>query len=501
MNVRVAVQDPLHISCDWLLIGVGDGDDVPGALDDVLGGLLRELVDRGEFDPNGRDVTVIHPRGALPARRLIVAPMGRERTAEAVRRAVALGGRKIRRLGGGHLAIAPLQDVTDPASAFAYAQAVAEGLFIGTYEFEAFRTNQDRRRNTPITNVDLLIPGGDQVSSAEAGLGWGRTVAEGVNLTRTLVNEPANVATPGRLASAAEEIAAGTGHIRCRVFGEKEVEQEGMGAFLGVARGSDNPPAFIVLEHRLEEFPDTKPVVLVGKAITFDSGGYNIKPSEGLWKMKSDMSGGAAVLGTFAALARLEVPLPVVGLVPAAENLVSGHAYRPGDILHSLSSQTIEILNTDAEGRLILADALAYAERYAPRCVVDMATLTGAMMVALGYSLTGYFCNDDTLAAQLEAAAKRAGEPLWRMPLWDEYDAYLESKVADMCNVGIRWGGAITAALFLRRFVGSYPWAHLDIAGTAFATTDRKPTPPLTPYGATGVPVRTLVEWLRALTE
>ncbi len=497
MNVRITAQDPLRLPCDWLLVGIADGD-VPEMFDNALGGLLRELVERGEFDPNGREVTVVHPRGAIPARRLLVVPMGRERTAEAVRRAVALGGRKAKRLGGGHVVIAPLQEIADADAASAYAQAVAEGLFVGTYEFESFRRKQEGRGG-PLTDVDLLVAQEDQVAGAETGLAWGRAVAEGVNLARTLVNEPANVATPARLAGVAEEIASAAGHIRCRVLDEKAAAQEGMGAFLGVARGSDNPPAFIVLEHRLDEFPDTKPVVLVGKAITFDSGGYNIKPSQGLWKMKSDMSGGAAVLGTFDALARLEVSLPVVGLVPAAENLVSGHAYRPGDILHSLSGQTIEIQNTDAEGRLILADALAYAERYGPRALVDMATLTGAMMVALGYSLTGYFCNDDDLAAQLEAAAERAGEPIWRMPLWDEYDAYLESKVADMRNVGIRWGGAITAALFLRRFVGSYPWAHLDIAGTAFADSDRKPPPPLTPYGATGVPVRTLMEWLRAL--
>ncbi len=491
VKVQVSVQDPLSVSCDFLLIGLVAGQQVPEALDRALGGLLRDLVESGEFDPTGEEVAVVHPRGAIPARRVLVAPLGEERSPQAVRHAAARGGRKAQQLGGGHLATTLVQEVGD-------AQAFAEGLLIGTYEFDAFKQKDEKGRKGPLTEVTVLVADESQKGAAEAGVARGTTVAEGVNLTRTLVNEPANVATPARLAAAAQEIAAQAPHIRCRVLDRQAAEQEGMGAFLAVAQGSDNPPAFIVLEHRLDEFPGQSPIVLVGKAITFDSGGYNIKPSEGLWKMKSDMSGGAAVLGTFAVLAQLDVPVPVVGLVPATENLVSGHAYRPGDILTSLSGQTIEIQNTDAEGRLILADALAYAARYSPRCVVDMATLTGAMVVSLGYSVTGYFCTDDELARQIEAAASEAGEPLWRMPLWDEYDAYLESKVADMRNIGIRAGGAITAALFLRRFVGDYPWAHLDIAGTAFAGSDRKPTPPLTPYGATGVPVRTLVEFLRA---
>lgn len=497
MNIRVSAQDPLQVQCDALLIGVAEDRRVPEALDKALGGLLREIVEGGEFDPNGEEVAVLHPRGAIPARRVLVAPLGKAVSPASVRHAAARGGRKAKQLGGGHLATTLILEANDNSTAARYAQAVAEGLFIGTYEFDAFKRRDEKRRGGPLTEVTVLLADESHKAGAETAIEVGRIVAEGVNLTRTLANEPANVATPARLAAVAEEIAASADHIRCRVLDREAAEREGMGAFLAVAQGSDSPPAFIVLEHRLDEFPDTPPVVLVGKAITFDSGGYNIKPSEGLWKMKSDMSGGAAVLGTFATLARLDVPVPVVGLVPATENLVSGHAYRPGDILTSLSGQTIEIQNTDAEGRLILADALAYAQRYNPRYVLDMATLTGAMIVSLGYSITGYFCTDEELARQLEAAAAEAGEPLWRMPLWDEYDAYLESQVADMRNIGIRAGGAITAALFLRRFVGSHPWAHLDIAGTAFAGSDRKPTPPLTPYGATGVPVRTLVAFLQ----
>ena len=239
-------------------------------------------------------------------------------------------------------------------------------------------------------------------------------------------------------------------------------------------------------------------VVLVGKAVTFDTGGYNLKPGAGMADMKSDMAGGAAVLGVFTALAELEVPLPVVGLIPATENMVSGHSYRPSDVLTSLGGKTIEIGNTDAEGRLIMADALEYAKRYNPRYTIDIATLTGAKMIALGYDLNALFATDDDLAAAIEAAARDAGEPTWRMPLWDAYDAYLESKIADVKNVGIRAGGAITAALFLRRFVdGAYPWAHLDIAGSATVQGDRQPKPPLTPYGATGVPVRTLIYLLQ----
>jgi len=376
-----------------------------------------------------------------------------------VRNAAALGIRKARALGGGTLATTLALHPVDGYGATERVQVVAEGLVIGNWSFRELRKPAEEEGEISAT---LVLTREEDREAADRGLALGLAIGRGVNLARTLVDEPPNIATPGRLAQVAQDLDTACAYIVTRVFDREAVVELGMGAFLGVAMGSDTPPYFVVLEHRLDEFPDTPPVVLVGKAVTFDTGGYNLKPGTGMADMKSDMAGGAAVLGVFTALAELEVPLPIVGLIPATENMVSGHSYRPSDVLTSLSGKTIEIGNTDAEGRLINLNAL--------------------------------FATDDDLAAALEKAARDAGEPTWRMPLWDAYDAYLESKIADVKNVGIRAGGAITAALFLRRFVdGAYPWAHLDIAGSATVQGDRNPKPPLTPHGATGVPVRTLL--------
>lgn len=492
MQIAVQSTAPTEIEADWLLIGLGTGGEVPAPLDDALDGRLTELVESGEFDPAGNEVAVVHSRGAIPVRRVLVAPLGKTPTPQSVREAAARGGRKAESLGGGTVATT-LAGVSVPAAA----QTVLEGLVLGTYTFDAFKTGEQGEHAGDVERLILLVDD-EEVDAAEQGARTGNSVGRGANLARTLVNEPANVATPSRLAREAQRIADEAAHISCSVLDREAVEELGMGAYLAVGQGSDNPPRFIVLEHRLDEYSNQQPIVLIGKGITFDSGGYNIKPSKGLWKMKDDMGGGAAVLGTFAALAELNVRLPVVGIVPATENMVSADAYRPGDILTSLSGQTIEIHNTDAEGRLTLADALAYADRYDPRYIIDLATLTGSIVVALGYSVSGYFTKDDDLASRLESAAEDAGEPVWRMPLWDEYDGYLESEVADMTNVArIRWGGAVVAALFLQKFTNSARWVHMDIAGTVYTDLDRKPRPALTGLGATGVGVRTLVQLLR----
>lgn len=501
METVVRTDSSTKVEANWLLIGIGADTAVPTELDAVLDGQLAELLETGEFDPTGKDVAVVNPRGAIPARRVLVAPLGTETTLDAIRTAAARGGRKAEQLGGGVLATTLATASVSDASIEQASQAVLEGLGIGTYSYDALKTKDDEEHAGPIETVTLLVPD-ENTAAAQRGAQAGAVIARATNLARTLVDEPANVATPGRLAHEAQRIADSAEHISCTILDQDAAEELGMGAYLAVAQGSDNPPKFIVLEHRLDEFSDQQPIVFVGKGVTFDSGGYNMKSGRGLWKMKDDMGGGAAVLGTFAALADLDVPVPVVGLVPATENLVSGRAYRPGDILTSLSGQTIEIHNTDAEGRLTLADALAYANRYDPRYIVDLATLTGSMVVALGYSITGYFSNDDDLATRLERAAGLAGEPAWRMPLWEEYDGYLESEVADMTNVArIRWGGAVTAAMFLRKFTNGARWVHLDIAGSVFADLDWKPRPPLTQLGATGVGVRTLVQLLRDETD
>jgi leucyl aminopeptidase len=314
-----------------------------------------------------------------------------------------------------------------------------------------------------------------------------RALADGIKLARDLGNRPGNVCTPTHLAETASELAARHDSLTCTVLEEAEMEKLGMGALLSVARGSRQPAKLITLEYRGGAEGD-KPVVLVGKGVTFDSGGISIKPGAGMDEMKFDMCGAASVLGTLSAVADLGLPLNVVGVVPATENLPDGNASKPGDIVTSMSGQTIEILNTDAEGRLILCDALTYSARFEPAVVIDIATLTGACVIALGEHASGLMSNDDQLAADLLAAGERADDRAWRLPVWEDYQKQLDSPFADMANVGGRAAGSITAACFLARFARNYRWAHFDIAGTAWLSGKSK--------GASGRPVALLFEYL-----
>jgi leucyl aminopeptidase len=321
-------------------------------------------------------------------------------------------------------------------------------------------------------------------------------MAKGVQTTRDLANLPANEGTPSVLAARAHEVAKETG-LRCEVLERTDMQRLGMGALLGVALGSDQPPKLIILEHRPAGAKnDGKPIALVGKGVTFDAGGISIKPADGMEEMRFDKSGACTVIGAMEALARLAVPLHVVALAPATENLLGGSAMKPGDVLRAVDGQTIEVNNTDAEGRLILADALAYAvERWKPSAIVDLATLTGACVVALGHLYAGLFGNDDALAGELRCASAGTGERIWPLPAHDDdYDERLKSYLADMKNSPGRPGGAVTAARFLKKFVKETPWAHLDIAGTAWTTDEL----PYHAKGATGFGVRLLVDWLRS---
>jgi leucyl aminopeptidase len=319
-----------------------------------------------------------------------------------------------------------------------------------------------------------------------AGFAAAKAAANGVEFARELGNLPPNVATPTRLGEEAKKLAKAHG-LQCEVMGPREIAKLGMGAFMAVAQGSEQPARFIVLTYRGAGAGDA-PLVLVGKGITFDSGGISIKPSQDMDEMKFDMGGAASVLGTFRALGELKPALNVIGLIPTCENMPDGRSVKPGDIVTSLSGQTIEILNTDAEGRLILCDALTYAERFKPRAVVDIATLTGACVIALGNVRSGLFATDDSLAQALLDAGEAALDPCWRMPLDDEYAEGLKSNFADVANVAGRAGGAVNAAKFLQRFAGKYPWAHLDIAGTAWKSGSAK--------GSTGRPVGLLLQFL-----
>jgi leucyl aminopeptidase len=363
------------------------------------------------------------------------------------------------------------------------ASALAEVALDATYKVNAVKEKSVEPH--PLKQVIVLAEKTDQAAATE-GVSQGHSLGQGVALAKDLGNLPPNICTPSYLGKQAEKLAKEYG-FKVEVLDQAAIEKLNMGSFLGVTRGSEEPPRFIVLQH-LHGKKSQKPVVLVGKGITFDTGGISLKPGADMDEMKYDMCGAASVLGVFKALGELKLPLNVVGLIPTCENMPSGRATKPGDVLTSMSGQTIEVLNTDAEGRLILCDALTYAERFEPAAVIDIATLTGACVIALGHHVSGLFANNDALAKALLAAGEQANDRAWQMPLWDDYQGQLDSNFADIANIGGRAGGSITAACFLSRFAKKYDWAHLDIAGTAWKSGKEK--------GGTGRPVPLLVTYL-----
>ncbi|MGD9727185.1 MAG: leucyl aminopeptidase, partial [Nitrospiraceae bacterium] len=343
-----------------------------------------------------------------------------------------------------------------------------------------------------LEKLTLFCAQRQQMKQLTEGIRRGTAAAEAAVFVRDLCNHPSNIMTPTRIAGEAKGIAKEAG-VTLKILEQKDMEQLGMGALLGVARGSHEPPKFIILEYKGERAKKTlQPIVLVGKTVTFDTGGISLKPSENMEQMKADMTGGAEVLASVRAAARLKLPLYVIGILPVAENMPGGRAMKPGDIVKTLSGKTVEVQNTDAEGRLILSDGLAYATRFQPAALIDIATLTGACVVALGQFAIGMFGNDDRLKEQVRKAGLRAGERVWEMPLWDEYFEQLRSDVADMRNIGGRGGGMITAALFLSKFVGDCPWIHLDIASTDWSERERA----YIPKGPTGIGTRLLIQYL-----
>jgi leucyl aminopeptidase len=369
------------------------------------------------------------------------------------------------------------------------AQALTEGSMLGLYRFLKYKTNEEHDHKKEIKTLTILTENASSARAMQKGVKIGEVVAESTVMVRDMVSSPSADMTPTIIAAKARDIAKEFG-LKLQVLERQQMEKLGMGALLGVASGSAQPPKFIIVEYRSG---GKKPfIALVGKTITFDSGGISIKPAENMDKMKDDMSGGAAVLGAIRSAAALKLPLNIVGLLPATENMPSGRAYKPGDVLRTLSGQTIEIISTDAEGRLILADALAYASQYKPAVIVDIATLTGACRVALGQEAIGMLGTDDKVKQKMREAGEKTGERVWEMPLWEGYYDLIKSDIADMKNTGGRDGGVITAAALLSKFVQNYPWVHLDIAAMAWTEKDR----PYTPKGATGIGVRLLTQFL-----
>jgi leucyl aminopeptidase len=372
-------------------------------------------------------------------------------------------------------------------------KAAVEGAALGGYSFSRYKTKSEDKNG--IEEVEVLFPPGSSIEIAQRVVADTQTLCEAVLFVRDLVSQPGNVSTPIYLAEKAMEMSADYG-ISCQVMERDVIEGNGMEALLAVAKGSRQPPRFIILEY-MAAGAKVRPTVLVGKGITFDSGGISLKPREGMERMKDDMAGGAAVMGTLMAAAALKLPVNLVGLIPAAENLPGGEAYKPGDVVKSMSGQTIEIVNTDAEGRMVLCDALHYAQRYRPAAIIDLATLTGACVVALGSVASGMMGNDEGLKKGIRGAADKCGERVWELPLWEEYAELMKSDIADMKNAGGPEAGTISAAWFLQNFVGKSRWVHLDIAGTAWMDKDR----PYMPKGATGVGVRLLVEYLKGVAK
>ena len=484
-----------------LLVCQEDGDELPDGplrrLDAAFGGAVARAWREGDFRGRTRDGLVLYATEDNGGpRRLILTGLGpgADVTPEGIRNAV---GRAVRRAETLRVTRVALQLPADPApGGEASASAAAEAAVLAAWDFREERTekggDEDGEEATgPLVEAVELALEGD-ADALEEGCRVGGALARGANLARTLQNRPGNVATPTHLAGVAEELAREHGLIG-RFLGPEEIRDEGMEALLAVAQGSDQEPRFIVLEHRGGGDGEA-PLVLVGKGLTFDSGGISIKPAGGMEDMKFDMSGGAAVLGAMRAVGELAPPVNVVGVVPASENLVNGSAMKPGDVIGSRAGKRIEVINTDAEGRLILADALSWASDLEPAAIVDCATLTGACVTALGHHASALLGNDDELVEEVRSAGERTGERCWTLPLWNEYRKQLDSKYADLKNVGGRPAGTITAGWFLREFVGETKWAHIDIAGTAYG----EPKAPYLKTGGYGRPARLLAEWVRS---
>jgi leucyl aminopeptidase len=454
------------------------------ALDRASGGRVSAVFKHSDFDAKPGASVMLYDLPGVASKRVLLAGFGKQQATSAreFRDGVRGAVRALADAGAGDAAIyAGEVEVREHDAAWAVAQA-AQVAIETNYRFDLLKSTKERKKS-----VQRLVFGlSGKAAGLDAALARGVAIGEGINFARDLGNLPPNICTPTYLAGQARALAR-SHKLKVEVLDRKDMEKLGMGSLLSVADGSRQPPKLIVIEH-LGGPKKQKPVVLVGKGITFDTGGISLKPAAEMDEMKYDMSGAGSVFGTMKAIAAMKLPLNVVGIIPTTENMPGGNATRPGDIVTSMSGQTIEILNTDAEGRLILCDALTYSERFNPAAVIDIATLTGACVIALGHVASGLFSNDDKLAAEVLAAGQSAADRAWHMPLWDDYQEQLKSNFADMANIGGRPAGSVTAACFLARFARKFKWAHLDIAGTAWKSGREK--------GSTGRPVPLLTQFL-----
>jgi leucyl aminopeptidase len=495
MHCEVAATEWTRVEADWLIVGVPQDASFSAplaALDRTLGGSLSRLKEAEDLTGKPGELVALHDVPQIAAKRLLLVGLGKSEklSGTTVAKAVQTAARRVSEKKLGHVAVVCPEPAVERLGLSKAIGIVTSAMTIGSVGQGLY---QKEPKRFPFDNVTVLIRAEADASVAAEAVRRGHILGEAVNLSRELVNRPPCDIFPESVATTAQRVAGETG-LACEILDVRQLEAERMGSLLAVAQGSDRPPRVVVLRYSGAEHPNQPTLALIGKGVTFDSGGLSIKPTDGMKDMKCDMAGAATVLGAMAAIARLRIPVNVVGYMGLVENMISGRSYKLGDVLHARNGTTIEVLNTDAEGRLVLADVLSYAVDRGCNHIVDLATLTGACVVALGEDVTGAFTNDQAWCDEVTAAARAAGEDVWQMPMFDSFADQLKSDVADCKNVGTRWGGAITAAKFLEKFVGDTPWVHLDIAGPSFASSGNASRE----GGATGCMVRTLVELAEA---
>ena len=473
-----------------LVVGVFTKNRLPPLakdVDDALGGQIMAILRRQDFSAeSGQTQIVYEPRGCA-AKRILLVGLGESKgfTPKQFGTALQPAFQQLEKSGATDCLVL-LPNAADDDNGYRLVREAVQATEASVYRFDRCKSETTPPKK-PLKRVGFVVHDRTQITVGKRACEHGRAIGIGSRLAKDLANLPGNICTPSYLAEQAQALGRGQRKLKVSVLSEAQMQKLGMGSLLSVSRGSRQPAKLIVLEFKGGK-SGAKPIALVGKGLTFDAGGISIKPSANMDEMKYDMCGGASVLGTIAAIAELDLPINVVGVVPSSENLPDGAANKPGDIVTSMSGQTIEVLNTDAEGRLILCDALTYTERFEPAAVIDIATLTGACIIALGDQASGLMANDDKLAQEILDAGTQCGDRAWQLPLWDDYQKQLDSNFADMANIGGRGAGTITAACFLSRFTKKFKWAHLDIAGIAWLTGDQK--------GATGRPVPLLTEFL-----
>ncbi|MBN1964083.1 MAG: leucyl aminopeptidase [Anaerolineae bacterium] len=500
MEIKAIAGAIQEATADAMIVNLFEGVSEPGgatqAVDAALGGALADLLALGDFSGKIGEVAVLYPRGALPARRVIVVGLGPQAAfgAEAVRHAAAAALRQARDLKAVRVATVLHGAGAGDLAVEAAAEALAEGSALAMYDYRGQK--REPAAVAPPDALDVLLFDAADVAAAQRGIDAGLAIAAGVVVTRDLANLPPNYCTPAYMAKVAGEVGEAVG-LRVQALERGQMQALGMGALLAVAQGSDAPPRFIIMEHNADRSDELDTIVLIGKGVTFDTGGYSLKSKDGMATMKMDMAGGAAVIGAMRALAALDVPLHVVGLIPASDNMISGGAYRSQEVVTASNGVTIEVVSTDAEGRMLLADALVFAGRYTPAAVVDIATLTGACFTALGGVAAGLFSTDERLQKTLLAAGDGIAEKLWPLPLYEEYERTLESETADVTHGAKPYIGVGASAIFLKHFVDYPAWAHIDMAGLAGVRPGVKYPAYVPAKGATGYGARLLTAFVR----